>query len=299
MSTQELARIDESVSVRTLGDIFVKSGFFKDTRDQYQAVVKILYGKELGFSPVVSMMGIHIIDGKPSISANLIGTLVKRSGRYNYRVIESTATRCEITFFELNGSAWESAGTSVFTMDDAKQAGLTGKQNWQKYPKAMLYSRALSAGVKLHCPDVSASPLYVPEELGAEVNEDGEVLELPKSARNVERTTEETPIEKPRAAAAKATPPPVTNVPQTDADVPALPPVSEVDYITVGQAKNFAITFKNALRKELQKDSDGLKHDWLKQQGIVNVLGAGSALAIRADSFFEVRDSAEAFARSL
>jgi hypothetical protein len=62
-----------------------------------------------------------------------------------------------------------------FTMEEAKQAGVAGKDNWRKYPKAMLFARALSAGVRAHCPDVSVCPVYVPEELGADVNEEGEV----------------------------------------------------------------------------------------------------------------------------
>ena len=45
----ELVKIgEEHIGVAKLGEIFVKSGFFRDTRDQAQAVVKILYGKEIG-----------------------------------------------------------------------------------------------------------------------------------------------------------------------------------------------------------------------------------------------------------
>lgn len=314
MSTQEMIVAPkmhdvspEYAEILMLGNVLQKSGYFKDVRDAAQAVTKILFGRELGFSPIVSISGIHVIEGKPALSSNLMATLIKRSGKYDYRVKVWTNAECVLTFREKVIGKWEDVGESSFTMDDAKTAGLLGKGVWAKYPKPMLFSRALSQGLRTYCPDVSASPIYVPEEMGAEVNEDGDVLELPKSARNVERTTEETPVEKPRAAAANATPPtPVTSVPQTDADgqklppvPPPLPPVSYVECITVGQAKNFAITFKNALRKELQKDADGLKHDWLKQQGIVDVLGAGSALAIRADSFYECRDEAEKFARSL
>src|ERR1041385_4864707 len=62
--------------IMTLGRVFKASGYFKDVRDEAQAVTKILYGRELGFTPIVSIMGIYIIDGKPSLASNLLATLV-------------------------------------------------------------------------------------------------------------------------------------------------------------------------------------------------------------------------------
>jgi len=39
----------------------------------------------------------------------------------------------------------------------------------------MLFARATSPGVRIHCPDVFNDNLgYVPEEMGAQVDEDGE-----------------------------------------------------------------------------------------------------------------------------
>ena len=270
--------IEQSVSVAKLGDIFVKSGFFKDTRDQYQAVVKILYGRELGFSPVVSMMGVHIIDGKPSLSANLMGTLVKRSSRYNYRVTESTATRCEIQFFE-NG---EESGVSIFTIDDANQAGVATKQNWTRYPKAMLFARALSAGVKLHCPDVSACPLYVPEEMGAVVNEDGEVVELPKSARPVETTTADIEIGG-HGNNAKAQP-------TLEKGAPQAPDAAE--YIGVNQQKNFHKECRAAVKPERSLDADNLTYQWLKDNEYVDAEGRPTAAKITAGGWIATRNKA-------
>ena len=54
------------IDTERLGDILVKSGFFKDTKDQAQAIVKMLYGGELGFGPIASMMGVYVVEGKPS-----------------------------------------------------------------------------------------------------------------------------------------------------------------------------------------------------------------------------------------
>jgi hypothetical protein len=157
-----------------LAEHFVASGYFKDASDLSKAVVKMVAGEELGLGPMASMQGIHIIEGKPSLSANLLGVQVKRSASYNFRPKVVNAERAEIAFFE-DG---EEIGVSAFTMEQAKRAGLVRKgSGWEKYPEAMLFARALSQGVRWYCPDVTAgSPAYTPEELGADVDETGEPL---------------------------------------------------------------------------------------------------------------------------
>lgn len=161
----------------SLAKHFAQSGYFADARQMSQAVVKIVAGEELGFGPMTAMAGIHIIEGKPALSANLIGTLVKRSGSYNFRVVEISDQEAELAFFEHG----EEIGRSKFTLAQARRANLVkDKSGWVKFPEAMLFARALTQGVRWHCPDVAAgSPAYTPEELGAEVDERGEVVALP------------------------------------------------------------------------------------------------------------------------
>ena len=159
-----------------LGEVLVKSGFFKDSGDAAQAVVKVLAGRELGFGPIASMTGIEIVQGKPTIGANLLGAAIKGSGRYDYRVTHHTSDRCEIAFFQHG----EELGRSEFTMADAQIAGLANKQVWKQYPRNMLFARALSNGARWYCPDVfSGVTPYTPEELGANVDgETGEIIDV-------------------------------------------------------------------------------------------------------------------------
>lgn len=152
----------------TLANAFAESGFFADSRQAAQAFVKIQAGRELGFAPVASMTGIHIISGRVTLSANLIASAIKRSGRYSYKVLTLDDSTCELEFTE-GGSP---IGKSKFTAADAKRAGT---KNMDRFPRNMLFARAISNGAKWYTPDVFGGPVYTPEELGADVDEDGNV----------------------------------------------------------------------------------------------------------------------------
>ncbi|NBW19768.1 MAG: hypothetical protein EBR82_68525 [Caulobacteraceae bacterium] len=169
-SVEELGRI---------GQIFVTSGFFSDTKDAAQAIVKVMAGQELGFAPIASMTGVYIMKGKVSLSANLMAAAIKRSGRYTFKVLQLDAKECSIEFYEILGGKRESIGISSFTMAEAAQAGLAGSATWKNFPRNMLYARAMSNGAKWYCPDVFGGPIYTPDELGAAVDgETGEMVDL-------------------------------------------------------------------------------------------------------------------------
>jgi len=165
-----------------LGDVLAKSGFFEDSRQAAQAVVKVLAGREIGVGPIASMTGIHIIKGKPAIGANLIASAIKRSGRYNYRIRKHDNTICEIEFFEMADHKWESVGVSTFSIEDARKAGT---QNLDKFSRNMLFARAISNGARWYTPDIfGGTPVYTPEEMGAVVDGDGDVIDV--TPRHVE-----------------------------------------------------------------------------------------------------------------
>jgi len=175
-----LTKLNTVEDLARVGDVFVKSGFFADTRDAAQAIVKVMAGQELGFAPIASMTGVYIVKGKVSLSANLIAAAVKRSGRYTFRVRQHDAQVCEIEFFELDKAGnKESIGISSFTMKEATQAGLASSATWKNFPRNMLYARAMSNGAKWYCPDVFGGPVYTPDELGATIDgETGEVIDI-------------------------------------------------------------------------------------------------------------------------
>lgn len=161
--SHEITKINQMpvTEIMSIGKAFVESGMFPDVKSAAQAVVKIQAGQEIGIPPFAAMTGIHIIQGRPTVGAGLIASKVKSSGKYNYKVVENTERKCSIDFYE----GKEMIGNSTFTIEDAKKAGT---KNIDKFPKNMLFARAISNGVKWFTPDVFNGPVYTPEEMNVE-----------------------------------------------------------------------------------------------------------------------------------
>jgi hypothetical protein len=145
------------------------SGFFKDARDAEKALAKLVFGRDLGVSATAALTQIHIIEGKPEISANLQAQMLRRAG-YDFRVVtpdELRDTECEIVALR-DG---EEVGREKFTMKDAQRADLAKKDVWRKYPRNMLWARAMSNVVAFHCPEVTQ---------GIRVYAEGEIRDAPE-----------------------------------------------------------------------------------------------------------------------
>jgi hypothetical protein len=143
----------------SIAETFFQSGMFVDIKSSSQAMVKIMAGQEFGIPPFAAMSGIHLIQGKPTIGAGLMAQRVKKSGKYSYNVLQLTDAICEIEFIQLPKTV---LGKSTFTIEDAKKAGT---KNIDRFPKNMLFARAISNGVRWFTPDIYESVVYVPEEM--------------------------------------------------------------------------------------------------------------------------------------
>jgi hypothetical protein len=157
----------------TVAQVFKASGMFPDIQSEAAACAKIIIGRGLGLTDYDAMAGLHIIKGKAVLAAHLMAASIKRAGKYDYRA-ECTEDSCAITFYgrTLDGKM-EKIGVTTYTMDDAKRARLTGGDNWQKYPKAMLFARCISSGYKQHCPDaLGSAPVYVEAHGEMEITDD-------------------------------------------------------------------------------------------------------------------------------
>ncbi len=122
----------------------------------------ILAGRQYGLGAVQSLQGFHNIKGKQSASAQLIVGLCKRHPVCRYfRLVESTPERA--TYETLREGEPEPT-RMTYTVEMAKVAGLTSKDNWRNDPGAMCLARAGARLARAVYPDITAG-LYCPDEI--------------------------------------------------------------------------------------------------------------------------------------
>jgi hypothetical protein len=140
----------------------------------------IEYGDMLGLSVMAAITGVHVIDGKPTASAGLISGLVRLRG-HKLRVWgDNKSATCEITRSDDPKHPFTVTWTLRTQPGDnpsAELAGLLGKNTWKNYPASMLKSRAITQCARDACEEALFGLHYTPEELGAEVDEDGVVVD--------------------------------------------------------------------------------------------------------------------------
>jgi hypothetical protein len=167
----------------------------------------ILAGHEVGVGPLQALAKIDVIDGKPTMSAELMRGLVLRAG-HDIWVEENTTTRVTVCG---RRAGREFVSKVTWTMDDAKRAGLSGKQNWQKYPRAMLLARATSELCRLMFADVLGGISYSVEELedGGDIPPAEQPAETVPARATVKRRARSRAAELPAAAAVVVDGPPL------------------------------------------------------------------------------------------
>lgn len=138
-------------------------------------MIVLMYGEELGLSPMSALRSIYVVKGKPTLSADAMLALVRGSDACQWwRFVELGPER--VTCETLRVGDPEPTRLT-WTIEDARRAGLLGSQTWKSYPRAMLRARCVSELARAVYPDVVAG-LYTPEELGARVDDAGEVIEV-------------------------------------------------------------------------------------------------------------------------
>jgi hypothetical protein len=137
------------------------------------AMFVILTGRDLGLSPVQSLRSIHVIQGKIEVAADAqLGLFHRAGGKSQWVTLTNEQATLKLVAPWLIEPHVES-----FSIADAKQAKLGG-DNWAKYPKAMLRSRAITAGLKSIGFDPTAGIYGAGEISGSEaVVVDAEVMD--------------------------------------------------------------------------------------------------------------------------
>ena len=158
-------------------EMLVTTGFLPNSvKTPAQALAIIQTGLELGIPAMQALRQVHVIQGKPSCSAELQLALFLRAGG-KHKWLHSDGQKATLWLKHPNGTEH----TQPFTIEEARRANLLNKDGWKMYPDAMLRARAISAGLRAAAPDIIAGMSYTPEELGADVTADGEIVVMPSA----------------------------------------------------------------------------------------------------------------------
>lgn len=159
---------DEWRAMQEQAEVLVASGFLPEALDTPNKVLTVLLaGRELGIPPMQAIRGIHVVKGRPSLSAELMLALAYQNiAGFKFKVDASNEQLCRVTGQRPGGDPI----TQTFSLSDAQRAGLTNGDNWRKYPAAMLRARAISALLRVVAPDAIRG-IYTPEEIGASERE--------------------------------------------------------------------------------------------------------------------------------
>ena len=153
--SNEIATITD---IEKMADATVKSGLF-GIKTKEQGIALMLLCQSEGIHPMRAAAEYHIIQGRPALKADAMLARFQRAGgsvRWN-RLDDKEVSA---TFSHPQGGE----ATVNWTLDMAKNAGLTGKDTWKQYPRQMLRSRVISEGVRTVFPGV-ATGIYTPEEV--------------------------------------------------------------------------------------------------------------------------------------
>jgi len=124
-------------------------------------LVAMQWGSEIGLKPLQAMQNLAVINGRPALWGDAVIALVRGSPLCEYVNEDDDGNRatCRVK------RRGEPEQVRTFSMEDAKIAGLQGKQGpWTQYPKRMRQMRARAFALRDVFPDVLRG-LPVAEEI--------------------------------------------------------------------------------------------------------------------------------------
>jgi hypothetical protein len=186
-----------SLGLQKVADGLFKSGMFPNAKNAFGAYAIVQYGHELGIPPMMALKNINIISGQLACNAQLMLSMAMSRG-VTYKVIAETDKGATIEF-----KRGDISYTATFNEEDAKAAGLTGKDNWKKYARDMYFWRAAAKGIRRIAPDAVLG-LYTKDEIS-----NGEIVDL---SPKVSEAPQQEPIETIIDAQPEATPAPIKEV---------------------------------------------------------------------------------------
>lgn len=132
-------------------------------------------GAALGFEPLQALASIAVINGRATLSSDLMAAVIRRAG-HTLRIVENSPESVTATLIRADDKKFEF--TVTWDKDKAIKAGLWGQRGpWSQYPTQMLRARAITEVARQGASEALMGMIYSPEDFGATITDTGEALE--------------------------------------------------------------------------------------------------------------------------
>lgn len=132
-------------------------------------------GAALGLEPLQALASIAVINGRATLSSDLMAAVIRRAG-HTLRIVENSPESVTATLIRADDKTFKFEVT--WDKDKAVKAGLWGQKGpWSQYPTQMLRARAITEVARQGASEALMGMIYSPEDFGATMTETGEVIE--------------------------------------------------------------------------------------------------------------------------
>ncbi|WP_315298151.1 hypothetical protein [uncultured Actinomyces sp.] len=132
-------------------------------------------GAALGLEPLQALASIAVINGRATLSSDLMAAVIRRAG-HTLRIVENSPESVTATLIRADDKGFEF--TVTWDKDKAVKAGLWGQRGpWSQYPTQMLRARAITEVARQGASEALMGMIYAPEDFGATITDTGEVIE--------------------------------------------------------------------------------------------------------------------------
>jgi len=191
-----LIKSDDNNMLKSISKDAYASNLIKTVKNVQQAYVVVSMGYEMGIPPMTALAHIFIVNDKPCCDAILMLALIKQ--KCPDSIIDYVLRTKEKCLIEVRRKPSDKVMQFEFSIEDAKTAQLTHKDNWKKYPKNMLTWRTISDMAKLIFPDCVLTLCYTPDELGAETDTHGRLKDVGPELKKIEEELAGKTVEEPK-----------------------------------------------------------------------------------------------------
>lgn len=150
-------------TLKAMAAVAVQSGKYSSDYNHATVLNIFMTARALGVDPMLALNGgFNIIKGKINMGAHFMVALARRAG-HSIKVVEMTKQKCIII-----ARRKDNDDSIKYEMDweEATQAGLTNKDNWQKNPKQMLYCGCVRNVFRMLFSDIAIP--YDSDEMGSD-----------------------------------------------------------------------------------------------------------------------------------